>query len=646
MRNRFFLLVFLWPLLQCSPKIALQEVEKPLLQIKEHDIFKEEFLYFYTKNNLNNPKLGTESDIREYLDLFVPFKLKVVEAYSRGYHEDRAFLAEFDMYKKELAKPYLTENQTTDALVKEAYERMKYELRASHILVKIDDENNPQDTLNAYNRAMVIRDMIVRGKDFNEVAAQFSDDPSARENAGDLGYFTAFSMVYPFESAAYALKVGDISMPVKSRFGYHVIKLKDKRPSRGKVRVAHLFIRSSNRMDSATLRPRIQQIYQSLQQGENWESLVSTYSEDPNTKSRGGLLDWFGTGQMHPAMEEAAFALEKKGDFSTPVWTGFGWHIFRLEEKQSLESFESMEANLRARISRDQRSEISRKQYLENLKNDNRFSFDPVGKNQMLDFADSALLIGEWRLPEAKLDQALFFIGEKTYIQKEFADHLFLMQRNGGNDPRKKMEQYLENYVEQQLMKYEEEQLERKFPDYANLLKEYREGMLLFQIMEEEVWSKAGEDTIGLINFYQNHRYKYVQSGQVHALHWTANSTEQQEELLKSLESKDDLLNDWESFQEVNGLSAKKLTMNAKNFWEKYQIPLEKGIFAGANDKSVFLIYQIEDVAFKELEETKGAVISDYQEYLEKAWLKDLNARYEVRINEATLQKIIHEFKK
>ena len=304
-----------------------------LFTVNKKAVTTDEFIYLYKKNHQNKAEDFTSEKIQEYLDLFINFKLKVEEAKARGLDTTQAFIREFNQYKEELRKPYLPDTKLTDSLVRLTYDRMKEEVKASHILINVKPDASPEDTLKAYNRIIEIRNKIKAGEDFGMAASQFSEDPSARSNNGNLGYFTALQMVYPFETAAYNTKVGEISMPVRSRFGYHIIYVADRRPARGEVEVSHIMIRTGDDKDNEKAKNTIFDLYDQLQGGVKWEELCKQYSEDPGSKDNGGKLRQFGTGAMAniPEFERIAFSLSKPGEISDPFQTQYGWHIIRLE---------------------------------------------------------------------------------------------------------------------------------------------------------------------------------------------------------------------------------------------------------------------------------------------------------------------------
>ncbi|SET79577.1 peptidylprolyl isomerase [Hymenobacter actinosclerus] len=497
-----------------------------------------EFAYVYRKNNSSDPAFGTKASVQEYLDLYTNFKLKVLAAEQRGLDTTQAFRQELDGYKQQLAQPYLTEKSVTDQLVREAYDRLSKEISASHLLVAVARDASPKDTLAAYEKALSLRRRITEGgENFNTVARENSDDPSARGsngNGGKLGYFTAMQMVYPFESAAYATTPGQVSMPVRTSFGYHLIKVDNVRPAQGEIKVAHLMIRATPGMpaaDSATAKKKVDELYTRLtRRNENWEKLVGQFSEDAGSAPNGGELPAFSTGRMIPSFEEAAFKLQKPGDIAPPVQTPYGWHIIKLIEKQPVPSFEAMEPTLKSKVSKDSRSELNRAAFLKRVRRENNFVELPAVKEYVLAKADTALVQGRfaYSAPAAATgkagknitdNSALFTIQGQPYLVKDFLTYAQQSQRPraAGTEPRFAMQQLYDQYVDQRLTEYEKSNLENKYEDYRMLVKEYRDGILLFQLMDEKVWSKAIEDTTGLQQFFAANQANYQWGPRVQA---------------------------------------------------------------------------------------------------------------------------------
>jgi peptidyl-prolyl cis-trans isomerase SurA len=512
-----------------QPIVATPSSAEPVLfSIQDEPTTLKEFLYVYNKNNFTRDSVNLAEDFRQYLDLYINFKLKVQEAKDAGLHQEQAFLSELEGYKKELAKPYLSEKSVTEQLIQEAYDRLATEINASHILIGIKSE----DTLAAWNKIMKIREQALNGEDFHQLARQHSEDPSAGMNSGNLGYFTALQMVYPFENAAYQTPVGEISNPVRTNFGYHILKVHDARPSQGKVKVAHIMIRAgedASEEDKQKAKEKISEIHQRLQDGADWSQLVSQFSEDHFNKKNGGELEWFGTGNMVPSFEEAAFALKEKGQISKPVRTPYGWHIVRLMERQGLPPFEEIRNELSERVSRDSRAQLQENALMERLRRENNVAQNREHIDLLLEKANKTLLSGRWDYKPDSLEAAmeLFLINEEAYTLGAFQQWLSRNAKAAANiNPEDYLKQLFQRWQQQSLLAYEEAHLAEKYDDYRLLVQEYHDGILLFQLMDEKVWTRALEDTAGLERWFKEHRDRYQWNERARSTIFSAASAE------------------------------------------------------------------------------------------------------------------------
>ena len=489
-----------------------------------------EFGYVYKKNNGTAPDYGTRASVNDYLTLYTNFRLKVLDAEKHGLDTTQAFHRELDGYKQQLALPYLTEKGVTDQLMHEAYTRLSQEVNASHILIRVGPDASPTDTLAAYQKAVALRQRLLASEDFSTVARASSEDPSVAENGGKLGYFTAMQMVYPFETAAYLTPVGQVSQPVRTRFGYHLIKVNDRRAAQGEIKVAHLMVRvtpQAPKADSATAHKKINELYGRLRKGESWDKLVAQFSEDVGSAANGGELPPFSTGRMIPSFEEVAFKLQKPGDIAPPVQTPYGWHIIKLLEKQPLASYEAMESTLKNKVGKDSRSELNRTAFLKRIRQEDQFVEIPAAKALAFNQADTALVHGHFKFSAANLTASgakaskntkkaggdklpLFTIMGKPYPVSGFLTYVQQTQRPRPTaEPAFVMQQLYDQYVDQSLTEFEKNSLDTKYEDYRMLVKEYRDGILLFQLMDEKVWSKAIEDSVGLRKFFAANQANY-----------------------------------------------------------------------------------------------------------------------------------------
>jgi peptidyl-prolyl cis-trans isomerase SurA len=507
-------------------------VTQPVLaKFGNNNIYTPEFEYVYKKNNANAQDAYTRQSLKEYLDLYTNFRLKVKEAEELGLDTSSSFKKELEGYRKQLAQPYLTEKGVTEQLCREAYDRMKEEINASHILIEVGPDADPKDTLIAYNKIIEIRQKALAGADFGKLAAEFSQDPSAKTNKGNLGYFTALQMVYPFEDAAYKTKIGEISNPVRTRFGYHILKVHNKRPSQGQVRVAHIMVRATAGLpasDSIAAKQKIDEIYKKVKDGEKWETLVNQFSDDVNSKNKGGELPWFSTGRMIPSFEDASFKLVKVGDVSEPVLTPYGWHIIKLLEKKSLEPYQELEAGIKSKVAKDSRSELNKTVLIQRLKKENNFIENNKVVEATIAMADSSLLQGTFtKNTDEKTNLILFTIKDEKYTVQNFFDYIKKNQKpKKGVSPQQYMRILYKEYTNSAIVAYEELHLEEKYIDYKMLVREYRDGILLFQLMDDKVWSRAIEDTAGLKEFFNKNNSNYRWNTRAQATIYNASNKE------------------------------------------------------------------------------------------------------------------------
>lgn len=641
-----YLLLLLCLFLACKASQNNIMENAALITIDGEPVPADEFLYVFNKNQYNIDSISQRQEVLDYLELYVNFKLKVKEAEELGIHETDAFKEELEGYRKQLAKPYLTERKVTEDLIEEAYQRLKTEINAAHILLSLSPNASPEDTLKAYNKAIDIRRQAIQGKDFHQLARQYSEDPSATMNGGDLGYFTALQMVYPFEDAAYKTPKGQISMPVRTRFGYHLIYVKDKRPSQGQVKVSHIMVRATQGIsaeDSIAARKKIYEIYEQLRKGADWFEMANQYSDDIASKASGGALPWFGTGSMIPEFENAAFSLSEEGKFSEPIKTAYGWHIIRLDDKKPLEPFEVLQPTLEMKVSKDSRAELNKAALIKRLKQENDFRPNDEMITAATEDIDSSLVMGQWTYTAENqaLNNTLFTIKDKAYTVKDFYDYITEKQRPQRNMTVAQYMQVLyEQFSEEQLIAYEEAHLPEKYNEYRMLLKEYRDGILLFELMDKKVWSKAVEDTAGLRNFYEQHLSNYQWGERAKARIYATTSQQKLDSVkTKNLLNQDDLEN-------------KDLALNVfKGEYEQSDLPVlskiswAPGTYDTQYDNRYYYIV-VEEIlppVTKKLNEIRGQVISDYQNHLEKEWVSVLREKHEVQINDEVLNYVLEQ---
>ncbi|WP_156810198.1 peptidylprolyl isomerase [Nitritalea halalkaliphila] len=433
MKGRFLVLIVLLVGAACvsRPKNSGAENEEiaaePLLTVDGREVFTDEFLWVIESGTSSSRDPET---LDEALRTFIDFQLKVSEALALGLDQTEAFQAEYESLKEELVRPFLIESSLREGEVKKSYDRMQEVVAASHILIQFPPAASQEDSLAVLRMTLQLKERAENGEDFNALAAAYSEDPSASENKGRLGYFTALQMVYPFEDAAYNLQIGQISDPVLTSFGYHLIKVEDRKPNPGQIQVSHILLRSRANdpvQEERALR-RAEEIYLALEEDPSrWESLVETYSDDPGSKQNGGRLPFISLGSLVPEFERAAFNLNEIGAISLPVRSSFGFHIIRLEDKKPLASLEEMEAEILSKILRDTRSNLVREQTMAIQKS--RFNWVENASfsaylNQAFTEMGRERFLAHVSEESSLQDSVLFHIGGNGYLMKDFVQYV------------------------------------------------------------------------------------------------------------------------------------------------------------------------------------------------------------------------------
>lgn len=652
LRQFFFGFLFLMSV----ASFAQNNSKEVLFTINDKPYYTDEFARIY-KKNLDLVKDDSQKDLNQYLDLFIGYKLKVNKAYKLGLQNNAQYQNELKSYRTQLAKNYFNDTKITQELIEEGYNRLQKEVKASHILILVDENATAEDTLKAYKKIDDIRKKATAGEDFGNLAAQFSEDPSAKENKGDLGYFSAFRMVYPFENAAYNTPKGDISKIIRTRFGYHVLKVNDVRANRGEITAAHIMILNpkSEDADKDKAKNTINDIYKKIQQGEKFEDLAKQFSEDKSSSSKGGVLNKFGSGQLSSEeFESTAFSLKNVGDISAPFQSQFGWHIVKLIEKHPIKTLEEMKPELETKVGKDDRSKKITASLNEKLRKKYKFKRDDkqfvaISKLVTNDFYDS-----KWVQPANTKDYTatLLTINAKKIDGKAFLDFVEKQQKAGlKTKPLNKLTDELYNkFLDEQLTAYYDENLENDFPDFANVMEEYRDGLLLFDLMEKEIWDRAKTDTLGLKNFYNEHKMEHMWKKRVEVT--VASSTK--EDMIKKAQAmlkkgtEPQIIKD-----KLNVNNVVNVMTNSGAFEEgsdalpktmKYDV----GVSDVFKEGEYYFVTNVEKIipeGVKSLDECKGKIVNDYQQYLEQRWVDDLKKEFTVKTNADVFDRVKKQLK-
>jgi peptidyl-prolyl cis-trans isomerase SurA len=440
-------------------------------------------------------------------------------------------------------------------------------------------------------------------------------------------------------------------MPVRSKFGYHLVRVIETRPAVGEIHTAHIMIKLADNADDSTkqkAKAKIDEIYSKLKNGEKFEDMAQQYSDDKGSAKSGGVLPWFGTGRMVPEFENAAFALKNDGDYTVPVKTSYGWHIIKRLERKDIQTFEDKKSDLKASVAKDSRSELSKTTMINRIKKEYNFKEMPKNKDEVISTLDTSVVNGNWKVvnPE-KLTKPVFTIANEVTTQKDFADYIASHQSKRMNTtPQAVGYNLYESFANDKLLSYEESKLDEKYPEFKSLMREYRDGILLFDLTDRKVWSKAVKDSTGLEDFYQKKKANYKWSERVNAVVYTCGNKDVATKVRKMLKDKN--MTTSKITDEINKDSQLNLTIKDGKFskgdnesvdtvkWVKGLSPdIEK------NGQIVFVdIKEILPSEPKTLEESKGLVTSDYQNYLEKSWIEQLRKKYPYKVNEEVLNTV------
>lgn len=626
----------------------VQAADPVLMKINGKPVLKSEFEYIYNKNNSNNSL--DKKTLEEYVELFVNFKLKVEEAKAQGIDTTKSFINELAGYRSQLTKPYLTDAKVDEQVLQEAYNRMKEDVEVSHILIRIPQSAAPVDTLAAWKKINAIAKRLEK-EDFAKVAKATSEDESAEQNGGYIGWISSFRTVYPFETMAYNTKVGTISKPVRTAFGYHIIKVQGRRNTLGEVLVSHImrFTSQGDEAKNKAAKVTIDSIYTALKAGADFGKLASDLSEDRGSATKNGELPWFGTGRMVPEFETAAFALKNKGDISAPIQSAYGWHIIKLIDKKGIESFENMRADLEQKVKRDERANFGQKSFVAKLSKDYNFTVNTPNLDEFSKLLNNKSISDSVYLVEiSKLNKPLFNIANKQYSQSDFAGYLKNNDQSG-NVVADVIKDKFDTFVEKELLAYEDSQLEKKHDDFRFLINEYHDGILLFEVSNNEVWDKASKDTEGLSKYFNSHKsdYKWEKPHYKGRIIYCKDK-----ETLKTAKS---------LIKNLHNDSIDKFLRNRLNDSIQY-VKIEKGVFVQGENKAVdkygfkvkkadytpteeypyiFAVGKNLKYSPEDYSDVRGLVTADYQEYLEKEWIAALRKKYPVEIDQNVLKTVV-----
>jgi peptidyl-prolyl cis-trans isomerase SurA len=626
-----------------------QNKKNVLLTINSNPVYSSDFTKVFNKN-LDLVVEESQKNVAGYLDLFIDYKLKITEAYAQELDKNQQYIKEFKKYEDQLAKKYIYDKRVVSKLVEEAYDRSLEEINAEHILVLSNLNDSPNDTLKAYNKIKEAHVKALKGENFTSLVIEYSEEPGAKKSKGKLGYFTAFQMVYPFENTAYNTNVGEISQITRTSFGYHIIKINDRRKKKPKINVSHIMIFSNKDKKAEDPEERINELYAMIMQGEPFEKIAKQFSEDKNTGVKGGQLKTFGPGDLKaPKFENAAYSIKNEGEIIAPIQSAFGWHIIRLNEKFLIPSFEEQKDDIEKKVKGGARALIVTQAINNKIIKKYGFKEGESYISYFNNFVNDSILSRKWTYSSIPLteNQILFTIGDHDVTYTDYAEYL--------RDNQKTIKKYINKeslltdmYVKfknETLKNYFKERLEVENTEYATIINDYRNGLLVYDVMNKNIWQIAKTDSTGLKNYYEKTKNNYNWKKRLDVDIYSSSdeiTTKQVQTLLMRGEESATIKKQINSEGKINVITVSDVFEIDQSELPEDLIP-EKGVSDIKLNDGFYVVVNIKEViepTLKEFDEVRGTVISDFQTEIEEKWMQSLRDKYEVKINNKSLKKL------
>lgn len=653
MINRL-LALFVAALIGIGPKASAQE-DPVLFSVNDNDVHVSEFMYMYNKTNGQSDY--TKENLQKYLDLYIAFKLQVQKGFEEGYHEKPEIKAELERHRLSESDSYLLEKEIAGKLVKEAYARSQKDVKVRHIFVAVDEHADAATVKAARTKINSIKAQTTAAT-FEETAKKASEDAYSKAQGGLLGWFTVLQIPYAVENAAYETPVGEVSEVVRSPYGFHIVKVDETRPAYGKVQVAHILVRYKD--DKAKAKAQIDEAYKKLKSGEDFAALVQTYSEDMKSKNNSGNLDWFGINTYEGNFEEIAFSLEKDGAFSKPFEGDLGYHIIKRQRALKNPTYNEVKRELLNRIRNSNRYTMAQAEFVARVKKDINFTVNEGAIKNLVALLPANFASNLWRpAREGKQVEkfnriALFNVGNKKvtgvdFLREAQRSRSERIARTGETSIQPAVERVLETLIRKEIFAYERQHLEAKYPEFKALMREYKEGITLFEVKKIMAWDKASENEEGLNAFYEAHKEQYKWPERARVTSYTIRSTDKsflskvrKKVKRKTPEEVKALFNEDEPIVQTTNAVYEPGELEEIN-----DLKWKEGVMSeGYAEAGSFYFVKIEEVfppSIKALDEARGYVIADYQDQLEKELIQSLRESYEVKVNDAVFQSLIKD---
>jgi peptidyl-prolyl cis-trans isomerase SurA len=647
------------------PAFVYSQGDPVLFTVNKKPVHLSEFNYIYSKTNGDKADYS-QASLDEYLELYENFKLKVERAKEMQLDTISSLQRELAGYRRQLANSYLVDKEVTERLVQEAYERSLKDVDISHIMILLTPNASDKEVLIAEQKIMNIQKKLKAGESFEDLAKQFSEDKNTKENGGALGFFTALfpDGFYELESAAYNTPVGQVSGMVRTIAGLHLVKVNHLRDARGEMEVAHILIRNDAKgRDSTAHKAKIDSLYQLLRQGQPFEEIAKQYSEDKRTAPKGGYIGFIGIRQVSKDFEDTAFGILKDNGISEPVESSIGWHIIKRISKKEIDPEDIAKRRIQTKMQENKKKSKTPKynrlnkaeqSMLNRIKKEGNFIENKKIIDDFVTTLDSSFITYKWKAPENKPEDVIFTLGND--FKATLAEFQDFCQRNS---KRMRMGNQMEipalvnlmydEFVDENCMKYEESQLDVKYPEFKSLMREYEEGILLFEATKILVWDKASQDSVGLAEFYSSHKDNYKWNERAVASHYTLKA--EHADLIDKVQKEakkntaEEVLEKFNKEEPVLSVQEKVFEKDKSTFPEKLSWAAESVSEVEVNKRSKALsFYKIEKIlppSEKTLKEARGYVIADYQDYLDKKWLEELKKDYKVKVNHAVFESLV-----
>lgn len=640
---------WLTAVIACS--ICFSSMAQTLFTFGGQAVETKDFLRAYNKNN-SQEVADRSKAMREYLQLYINSRLKIREAYERGYDKLPQIRAEVDNLRGQIIDHYLTDPGAIDRLTREAFTRSQKDIHAGHLFISIKNNAGIIDTMAAREKLDEAMKKLAKGEKFSSVVKEYSDEPGAKESGGDMGWITVFTLPYEFENVVYATTVGKNSKPYRSKIGYHVFRNMEERKALGKLKAAQILLAfppEADEKQKAAIGRLADSIYLRLKKGDDFGRLASQFSNDYVSAANGGVVPDIAIGQFDPEFERLAWSLAKDGEISKPYLSSHGYHIIKRIARKPVVTDPNNAENLdelKRRITADDRWKTARDFIYDRVKSQAGFSWKPFQEEALWAFSDSVLNMKPSGIGRSiTMDMPLFKIGDTTINVMQWIAYAQAFRYRPDRTGFKAWPELMDEFTKTAMFEYYRNNLEEFNEEFARQMAEFRDGNLFFEIMQQEIWNKAQSDTAGLKQLYDRQPEHYAWKPSADAIFFFSTDAATAKEARAAIK-KDP--SSWRNFSEK--FSEKLVTDSSRYEWSV--IPGLKGNpKAGAitedlvnpADNSVSFAYIIRvynNTAPRSFTEAKGMVMNDYQNELEEQWLKRLREKYPVTINEKELKKL------